>query len=456
MAGAAARRHGGTDWLSRVCAAVPLCLCAAVFAAPLAAQQAEPPQVIDRIAAVVGERIILVSEIDEEINQRRGNGLQIPDDSAALVQLRRQVLSDLVDDEVIYQRARRDTSISVTDQEVQNAVDEQFRQVRAQFHSDAEFANALRGAQLGTPEEYRRWLTDKQRRAAYQQRYIGKLQQAGKLRSGTISEADLQRAYQEAVAREGDRNRRPATITFRQIVISPQPTLAARHEALRRADSVRTALENGADFSEMARRFSDDVTTKDNGGDLGFFRRGVMVRPFEEAAFGLRPGVISPIVESPFGYHIIIVDRIQAAEVKARHILFTPAISDAERTAAQRLADSLAVLVRGGASADSLARLYGDSSEPRSIGPADRSQMDSTYIRALADAAAGSVVGPVPMDAGGGRMRYVVMQVTDVQAERAFAFEEVRDQLRQNLLRERGIRNLIADLRRQTYIDIRL
>ena len=456
MPAAASRRHSGSDRASRFWAAVPFWLCAALAAAPLAAQQTEPPQVIDRIAAVVGERIILLSEIDEEINQRRGNGLQVPDDSAAMMQLRRQVLSDLVDDEVIYQRARRDTSISVTDQEVQNAVDEQFHQVRSQFHTDLEFQNALRSAQLGTPEEYRRWLTDKQRRAAYQQRYIGKLQQAGKLRSGTISEADLQQAYREAIAREGDRNRRPATITFHQIVISPQPTLAARHEAFRRADSVRTALESGADFSEMARRFSDDVSTKANGGDLGFFRRGVMVRPFEEAAFQLRPGVVSPIVESPFGYHIIIVDRIQAAEIRARHILFTPAIGDAERAAAQRLADSMATLVRAGASADSLARLYGDSSEPRSIGPADRSQMDSTYTRALAEATPGSVIGPVAIDAGGGRMRYTVFQVTDVQAERGFSFDEVRDQLRQNLLRERGIRNLIEDLRRQTYIDIRL
>jgi peptidyl-prolyl cis-trans isomerase SurA len=452
--GTAARRHSGTGTADWLCAAVPLCLCALFFTAPLAAQ--EPAQIIDRIAAVVGERIILVSEIDEEINQRRGNGLQVPEDSAALMALRHQVLNDLVDDEVIYQRARRDTSINVTDQEVQNAVDEQVRQVRSQFHSDAEFRTALQGASLGTPEEYRRWLTDKQRRAAYQQRYIGKLQQEGKLRAGTISEADLQRAYQEAMAREGNRSRRPPTITFRQIVISPRPTEAARHDALRRADSVRTALENGADFATLARQFSDDATTKENGGDLGFFRRGVMVRQFEEAAFSLRPGVIGPVVESPFGYHIILVDRVQAGEVKARHILFTPAIGDAERALARHLADSLAPLVRAGADADSLARLYGDSAEPRTVGPADRTQMDSTYARALGEATVGTVAGPFEVDAGGGRVRYVIAQVTDVQPERAFSFEEVRDNLRQSLLRERGIRNLVADLRRQTYVDIRL
>jgi peptidyl-prolyl cis-trans isomerase SurA len=258
------------------------------------------------------------------------------------------------------------------------------------------------------------------------------------------------------MARQGER-RRPPTVSFTQIVIAPKPSEEARREAYRRADSVRVAIERGADFATMARQFSDDFTTRENGGDLGFFRRGVMVRQFEEVAFAIRPGVVSPVVPSPFGYHVIMVDRIQSAEVKARHILFTPAIGPAELAAARALADSVAALIRGGASADSLARLYGDSAEPRQIGPADRTQMDSTYARAMADADSGAVVGPFAVNPElPTRTRFVVAHVTDVQPERQFTFEEVRDQLRGGLLRERGIRNLITDLRRQTYVDVRL
>ena len=431
-------------------------LAGALALLPDRAAAQEPAQVLDRIAAIVGERIILLSEIDEEINQRRGAGLQVPEDSAAIEALRRQVLNELIDDEVIYQRARSDTSITVTDQEVLGAVEEQYRQVHGQFRTEPEFRQALQGAGMGTPEEYRRWLTDKQRRAAYQQRLIGNLQQEGKLRAGTVSEAELRHAFDEAMQRAGDR-RRPPTITFHQIVVAPQPAEAARHEAHRLADSVRVALERGADFATMARRFSDDPSTRDNGGDLGFFRRGVMVRSFEEMAFNLRPGVISPLVASPFGYHIIVVDRIQAAEVKARHILFSPAIGEAEMAAARTLADSLAGLVRGGTSADSLARVFGDSAEPRTIGPVDRTQMDTTYAQAMSEAGIGAVVGPFALNPDvSTRTRFVVTQVTDVQPERSFTFEEVRDQLRSGLLREKGIRNLISDLRRRTYIDVRL
>ena len=421
---------------------------------PAPAPASSGPEVIDRIAAVVGQRVILSSEIDEEINQRRSAGLQIPQDSAGLQTLRHQVLNDLVDDEVLYERARRDTTINVADAEVQGAVEQQYRQVRGQFHTDQEFRTALAGAGLGTPEEYRRWLTDKQRRSAYQQRYIQKLQSEGKLHPGTISDQDLRRAYQQALASS---QHRPPSISFAQVVVAPRPTQAARAAARAKADSVQLALERGADFSTAARRFSDDPTTKDNGGDLGWFRRGQMVRAFEDVAFALRPGVISPVVETPFGYHIMIVDRILPAEVKARHILFAPAVTDSDIAAARRLADSVAALIRGGANADSLARLYGDSTEPRTVSGADRTQLQGEYAQALAGVQGDSVVGPFQLDtAQATRTRFVVARVTDVQPEREYTFEEVREQVRLRLVQERGVRNLLDDLRRHTYVDLRL
>lgn len=419
-------------------------------------QQSSGPDVIDRIAAVVGQRVILLSEIDEEINQRRSAGLQVPQDSAALLALRRQVLSDLVDDEVLYERARRDTTITVTDAEVQSAVEEQYRQVRAQFHSDLELRNALAAAGLGTPEEYRRWLTEKQRRAAYQQRFIGKLQNEGKLHPGTISDEELRTRYQQALAQPGA-SHRPPSITFAQVVVVPRPTEAAQAAARIKAESVQVALERGADFATAARRFSDDASTKESGGDLGWFRRGQMVRAFEEVAFNLRPGVVSPVVQTPYGFHIILVERVLPAEVKARHILFAPQVSDSDIAAARRLADSVVAAIRRGANADSLARLYGDSTEPRTIEGADRTQLQGAYAQQLAGVQGDTLIGPFQIDPDTPtRTRFVVAQVTDVQPERQYTFDEVREQMRQGLVREKGIRNLLDDLRRRTYVDLRL
>ncbi len=99
-------------------------------------------------------------------------------------------------------------------------------------------------------------------------------------------------------------------------------------------DSVLQRARAGEDFAALAREFSNDPGSKDNGGDLGWFARGMMVKPFEDAAFALKDGEISNVVESPFGFHLIKLEarRMQPGtggqaaveEVHARHILIAP------------------------------------------------------------------------------------------------------------------------------------
>ena len=107
-----------------------------------------------------------------------------------------------------------------------------------------------------------------------------------------------------------------------------------REEVRKRAEDVLAQIKNGADFSEMAKKYSEDGTAS-KGGDLGYFGKGEMVPQFEAAAFSLKKGEISPdVVESPYGYHIIKVDdrrtvkekdasgkMVDKEEVSARHIL---------------------------------------------------------------------------------------------------------------------------------------
>jgi peptidyl-prolyl cis-trans isomerase SurA len=435
-------------------AALAWLLLASLPAGQLAAQ-ATGPELVDRIVAVVGDRPILLSEIDEAINVARGQGLQVPEDSTQLHDLRRQFLEDLVNEEVVYQRSRRDTSITVTEAEVQSSVDEQYRRVRANFRSEPEFRTALQGAGMGTPEEYRRFLTDQSRRQAYAQKYIQKLRSDGKLRAGTISEAEMRAMFDQAT-RGGDLPRLPPTVTFRQIVVAPRPSEPARQRAIQLADSLRTAIERGADFATLARRFSDDEGSKPGGGDLGFFRRGIMTRPFEEVAFAIRPGVVSPVVRTEFGYHLILVDRIQPGEVKARHILIAPVITAVEAAAARARADTVATLLRAGAGMDSLTRVYGDSSEPRVIGPTNSDSLPPGYAQALSGATAGQIVGPAPMNPElPERTRFLVALVTSAQPARASSFEDVREQIRTRLIEQKGMTHLFEDLRRQAYVDVR-
>ncbi|HET9726404.1 MAG TPA: peptidylprolyl isomerase, partial [Gemmatimonadales bacterium] len=272
--------------------------------------------VVDRVVAVVGNRPVLSSQVDEEMFSRQSQGQQLPDDPDSLAVIRKQVVASIVDEELLVQQAQRDTAIKVTDQEIADGVEQQVRKVRANFQSEVDYKNELRKAGFETPEEYRRWLTDQQRRAAFQNRLIDKLRQDGKLKPVPPTEQEM-RTYFDT--QKGSLGSRPATISFRQIVIAPHPSPDAKARTLAQADSIVLELRRGADFATAAKRFSQDPGSKDQGGSLNWFRRGVMVPEFERVAFALRPGVVSDPVESPFGFHIIQVERLQPGEVQARH-----------------------------------------------------------------------------------------------------------------------------------------
>src|SRR5689334_11771859 len=158
-----------------------------------------PPQdttfVVDRVVAVVANRPVLASQVDEELFSRQSQGVKLPTDSAGLERVRQDIVSSIIDEELLVQQAQRDTSIKVTDEEIASGVEEQVRKVRSNFTSEVEYAAELKKAGFQTPEEYRRWLTDQQRRAAYQNRLIEKLRNDGKLKPVAPTEKEMKEFF---------------------------------------------------------------------------------------------------------------------------------------------------------------------------------------------------------------------------------------------------------------------
>jgi len=422
----------------------------------LPAQDPAGFDVVDRVVAVVGGKPILLSKVEETINIARAIGQEVPADSAQRAALVRQLLQSLVDEELIIQAAEHDTDIVVSNQEVQLAVEDQLKQIRQQFGSDQEIDRELQVAGFGTLDEYRRWLSEQKRRESMRRQFIQKLRQKGIIAPIQPTEREA-RAFYDSARTAGQLPKRPAAVTFRQIPVRPRPDSAALARARRRADSVVIELRRGADFAAAARRFSDDPATKEFGGDLGWFRRGAgYAREFEFVAFSLRPGQISDPVLTAFGYHIIQVQRIEPAEVQARHILFAPEITDQDRARTGIVADSIAALLKAGASFDSLARLYGDPTEEFVLDRYPKANLPEAYGTALAGARPGDIVGPFPAEGPGGVTKQVVVAFQEEVAEGEYTYEELRDQIRGRLAEEGVIKRYVALLRSQTYVDIRL
>lgn len=264
------------------------------------AQQVNIP--VDKVVAVVGQYPILWSDVLEELSQRRAQGLQVPEDSTAQLELARSIINEMIDVEVMVQRAKTDTSITVADADLQTTVDQQLKRIRDQFKTETELAEALKGGGFGSVEEYKRWLTDQARRRALQERLVSKLKQEGKMITVAVSEDEITEAFN---SEREKLPKRPATVTFRQIVVPTQASIEAKKVAYARAESIYKDLTSGGDFEKLAKRFSDDSGSAVQGGDLGWNRRGQMVSAFDEMMFLLPPGQISPIVETQFGFHII-------------------------------------------------------------------------------------------------------------------------------------------------------
>jgi peptidyl-prolyl cis-trans isomerase SurA len=406
---------------------------------------------VDRVVAIVGDQPVLWSDVLSYINQQRASGVQIPPDSAGQAAFAREALNQLIDEEILVQKAH-EMKVDVTESEVNHTVDDQIKRIRNQFKSDDEYKTELKNAGFGTPEEYRRTLYTQIYRRSLQQRVFPDLQKTAHLKN--VSDAEIDEAFQKN--RDLLKNA-PATVTFRQIVVAPKPTAEQKKAAYAKAESLLVEIRKGGDFEQIAKRESMDPGSKSTGGDLGWNRRGAMVPDFERVMFALRPGQISPVVETPFGYHIIRVDRVQAGEVHTHHILITPVIDSADLAAARLEADSVAKAWRAGASFDSLSAKHHDPAEEKGIlQPFVRDSLPASYSAALAGKKANEVTDPFELASPRGTPKFAVVQLVTVNEAGQFVESEVRERIRQQLIAERATRQLLDDLRKKTYVAIRL
>jgi peptidyl-prolyl cis-trans isomerase SurA len=416
------------------------------------AQATAPPDVVDRVMAVVGDSIILESEVQEQLQRRAAFGRAIPTEPDALAQVRRQELEGLVNEMLLLQAAKRDSIIILPD-ELRSQVDATIAEQERRFGGRAAFEQALLREGL-TPEQYRRTVEQGMLRTGMQQRYLATLQRDRP--PPPVSDAELRTFFAENVA---DLGPRPASIVFEQVLVTPRASDQARAEAQAEAEQVREQLLAGEDFALLARRYSADAATRERGGELGWFRRGRMVPEFERAAFSLRPGAISPVVESSFGFHIIRVDRVRGAERQARHILIRPDITPAEEARTRERAESAAAALREGVAPDSVRRMvHHDPEQPGMdghVGPVPLDTLPQVYRAQLIDAEPGQVVGPFRVPGPG--ETFAVVQMLDRLPEGEYDLDEpgLRDQVRRHLQQEKLMEEVLAELRRRTYIDIR-
>jgi peptidyl-prolyl cis-trans isomerase SurA len=405
---------------------------------------------VDRVVAIVGDSVVLESQITERLLDLRTQQVPVPEDPAELDALRRELLDQLVNELLVVQAALEDSTIVVADEQVEEAVQQDIDQRATSLGGQGALQEALTAQGLNM-QSFREVLRNQTRKQILSRQFMAKQQRT--VRVVPVTEAEIRDFYEENRSQLGQR---PATVTFRQVVIEPTPTEEADSTALAKADSILGLLLQGEDFEEMARRVSDDPGSKQLGGDLGWFRRGSgFVREFEDATFSLFSGQISNPVRTQFGYHLIKVDRVRGPERKARHILisFDMGPEDVDRTRA--LADSLLTRARGGEPLEDIAREYHSETVPDSLTVTmDRvSTLPPAYVTALGNGSAGEFFGPFDI-VSGPQTLVGILEILDVRVAGEYRFEDLETDIRQRLQQQKILQQLMDDLRAKSYVEI--
>jgi peptidyl-prolyl cis-trans isomerase SurA len=283
---------------------------------------------IDKVVVKVGSEMILLSEVEDEYSFLKSQEKNITPD------VKCDIVKNLIFQKLIVYQAKLD-SVEVSDDEVESQLNFRFESILQKMNGDEKFFEEYYGA---TVQQMKDRFRDDQRQKML----------ADKMQGELINKVKITPKEVEAFYKSIPVDSLPylnSEVEIGEIVVSPEVNGMERQKALDLMTDIKSRIEKGEDFGELAKKYSADIESGKRGGDLGFAKRGIYVPEFESAVFTLQAGERSEIVETEFGFHYIELIERKGNTVHAKHILISPEITDADRALAKRKLDSIRVLI---------------------------------------------------------------------------------------------------------------
>ncbi len=406
-----------------------------------------PQEVLDQIVAIVGKNIILDSELKLQLELYLAQLGKKTVDVNELAKLRKELLEQMINDRLLLIQAEQDTLIKTDDKEIDQSLEEQLGRIKSQFATEEAFQEELKAEGL-TEAELKRSYREKIREQLLRDKFI-----SSKMSKVNISSREVKEFYQNF---KDSLPQQPESAKLSQILLKIEISQKTLDSLKNFASAIREKALTGEDFSELARRYSQDPSAS-QGGDLGFLRKGEILPEFEAAAFALNPGEISGLVQTSLGYHIIKLEGKRDDEVHVRHILIKvyPSASDSARVL--NLADSLYRSIEDGADFVQLVKEFSQDEDSKKkggeIGWFPLAQLPDDIKEKISQTEIGQVTSPVVTEEG-----VHILKILDKKKQRTLSLEEDWDTIKEMARRKKGselILKLIGELKEKTYVEVR-
>ena len=404
-------------------------------------------QVIDKIVAVVDNEIILKSELDFRVSIEAAQRNVDANDP----KLRDAILNQLIEEKLLYAQAELD-SIVVKDDQVNETLNNQINYMIQQYGSQERIEQMY-----GMPiEKIKRSLRDDTRKSLMaqmlQQKKFGDVQDTRK------EVAEFYDQYKDSLGVV------PEKYEIAHIFQNPKTGERIKKKAYELAEALLDSLKHGADFAELAKKYSDDPGSSAQGGDLGFAKRGVFLPEFEAAAFALAPNQISGIVETQYGYHIIQLLERRGESIHARHILIKPKADDqADLQCIDFLNDIRDSIESGKNTFAYYAKKYSDDKETAKfggvLGTFEKSQLEKSVLDQIYKMKEGEIGFPKRMDLDRNNYGYhiikLIKRIPEHKANLTQDYAEIK-RLAEYYKKQKLYADWMKELKSKIYWDIRL
>lgn len=406
-------------------------------------------ETVDKIAAVVGDKIILASEVAGQVQLIALQSKQQPRNEEELEQLKTDVLEQMISDRLFLVEAEKDTSISLRSEEIDQALEEQVARVAQQFPSNKDFLDALATEGLTLRELKKQYRKDIEKQLL-KQKFIAK-----RLQSVSISKHEVEgffNEYKDSIPSQ------PEALNLAHILIPIKPSQQIEDSVKEYGKELRQMVLDGADFATISAQHSS-LGAGANGGDLGFISRDDVVPEFSRAAFNLSIGDISGVVRTQFGYHIIKCEGKRGDRLWLRHILLAIQPSAEDTIRVRALADSLLQEARNGGDFAAMAKAFSSDNSTTAqggeLGWFAVSELPVEFYSEITNwKTPGEYRGPVLSEFG-----LHILKLVDYQEERQYNIIDDFDKLKELARQEKTsklIEEWIEEIKEHTYIEYKL